>query len=81
MRRENRVNQIRRQILSRYIEVLVGNGHDISYILGKPLSYWGYETIVELLNKFTDKDFLWVEKEEQQELSILLEELIKIEKR
>lgn len=44
----------KKEILSKYIELLVMNGYDIKFILGKPLNNWNYNGIkirIEQLEK------------------------------
>lgn len=41
----------KRKILTRYTELLVYAGYDISHLFGKPLSYFDYIKIIDLIKK------------------------------
>ena len=43
----------KKQLIKEVIEKLVLNGYDIIEFIGKPLSYWDYEKVKELLEEDT----------------------------
>ena len=76
MKRETKT-ELRREILTQYIELLVANGEHIGHLLGAPLNKWDYTKIVNLILEYSDKDYLWLEEDAKIEIKDTLNRLNK----
>tara|TARA_R110000772_G_scaffold229717_1_gene340552 strand:+ start:68 stop:298 length:231 start_codon:yes stop_codon:yes gene_type:complete len=74
MKKENK-SDLRREILTQYIELLVANGEYIGHLLGAPLNKWDYTKIVDLILEYSDKDYLWLEEDARIEIKNTLNKL------
>jgi len=74
MKRETK-SDLRREILTQYIELLVANGEYIGHLLGAPLNKWDYTKIVDLILEYSDKHYLWLEEDAKIEIKDTLNKL------
>ena len=56
MRKLNKVSEVKRDILTRYIECKVMNGEYIKDMIGKPLRYWDYDKILMYFEGYVESD-------------------------
>lgn len=62
-------NQIRRRILTQYVEGRTQNCMDISFVFGVRLSHFNYQHIVQEMLQWTEShNYGWLNDEEQIEL-------------
>jgi len=68
-------SDLRRQILTQYIELKVANGEYIGFYISRPLGYWNYEIIVKYMLEYTEEDFLCLDEDDRKYLKNTLAKL------
>ncbi len=64
----SRINNIKRDILTRYIECKVLNGEYIKDIIGKPLNYWDYNKILITYEAYLESDMYQPSEDDKEEM-------------
>ena len=64
----SKINNIKRDILTRYIETKVLNGEYIKDIIGKPLNYWDYDKMLIAFEAYTESDIYQPTEDDREEM-------------
>tara|TARA_R110002153_G_scaffold7929_4_gene34995 strand:+ start:3283 stop:3561 length:279 start_codon:yes stop_codon:yes gene_type:complete len=64
----SKINNIKRDILTRYIETKVLNGEYIKDIIGKPLNYWDYDKILIAFEAYLESDIYQPTEDDKEEM-------------
>ena len=64
----SKINNIKRDILTRYIETKVLNGEYIKDIIGKPLNYWDYDKMLIAFEAYTESDIYQPTEDDREDM-------------